>query len=299
MKNLSSRTVGIIQVLLSGICFGFLGIFGKWAFERGIRPGELLSFRFLLGGVLLFVYLCFHNPKKLRVSKKEFLDCALLGIGGYAVFSSCFFEALQGLSVALTVLLLFLYPIFVSLGGWLFLGEKISREKFVAIPVSVAGLLFLIWGDFNIRHSAALWFGLGSAIFYSLYILYSSHRLKQVEPLVSVTYIQLCAGLALALVHWRDPVYIAQLFMQNFALFFAISFICSICAMGFFLAALRRLYSWEVSIFSMTEPVIDVLLAFLFLGEILKGMQWVGALLIGAGFVILAWPTRKMVAVVH
>ena len=106
MRNLSSRKIGILQILLSGFCFGFLGIFGKAAYSRGLTPGEFLSLRYLIGAVMLFVALTIWRRSALQMSWRRALICLSLGVFGYAVFSSCYFVALQGLSASLTVLLL-------------------------------------------------------------------------------------------------------------------------------------------------------------------------------------------------
>ncbi|MBC7531219.1 MAG: EamA family transporter [Oligoflexus sp.] len=70
-------------------------------------PGELLSLRFLLAALMTFAFLALRLPKRIRLSRRELLSCAILGVFGYAVFSFCFFTALTGLSASLTVLLLY------------------------------------------------------------------------------------------------------------------------------------------------------------------------------------------------
>lgn len=105
----SSRSLGITQVLLSGVCFGFLGVFGKEAYAHGFTPGELLSLRFLFGGGILAAYFMVSGPRRLLIGRSNTLRCLLLGSFGYAIFSSCYFEALRGLSASLTVLLLYTY----------------------------------------------------------------------------------------------------------------------------------------------------------------------------------------------
>ena len=48
MNTISRRSIGIIEIVTAGIGFGFIGVFGKQAFEGGLTPGELLSLRFLI-----------------------------------------------------------------------------------------------------------------------------------------------------------------------------------------------------------------------------------------------------------
>lgn len=159
------RLMGIIEIILSGICFGFLGIFGKKAYAAGISSGEFLSFRFLFSAMILGIFFAAFDRKKIILPKKNIFHCLLLGIFGYAVFSSCFFRALQGLSVSLTVLLLYLYPVFVSLGAVLIFKEKLSKMKLLAIPLQFIGLAIFIGVDWQKNDFTSFLFGIGSAIF--------------------------------------------------------------------------------------------------------------------------------------
>jgi len=288
----SERKIGIVQILLSGFCFGFLGVFGKMAYSQGLQPGELLSLRFLMGGTLLLAVLLVTRPRKLKIPAKDILLCAGLGLFGYAVFSSCFFQALKGLSASLTVLLLYTYPLQVAAAAWFFFGEKISRDRWIALPLVMLGLVMLIWGDFAVLNQSALWFGFASAFFYSIYILLSSQWLKSIDALVSVTYIQLAAGLGLGILHLRDAGRLQEIFVHNWLLLLAVAVICSAAAMSLFLAGLKRLKNWEASVLSTAEPVTGVLLAILILNESFSWIQAGGALAILGAFILVAIPKR-------
>lgn len=288
----SERKTGIVQILLSGFCFGFLGIFGKLAYTNGLSPGELLSLRFSLGGLILWLALALFRPRSLRLKGKEIVACLVLGVLGYAIFSSCYFQALKGLSASLTVLLLYTYPLIVAVGAWLCFGEKIARNRWLALPLVMAGLMLLIWGDFKVLDPEALLFGLASAFFYSLYILASSRWLKNADPLAAVTYIQLSAGFVLSLMYWRDLGRFQDVVTHNWLLLLGVALIGSVFAMSLFLAGLKKLKNWEVSVLSTSEPVMGILLAVAFLGESFTLTQVFGAGAVLGAFVLVALPGR-------
>jgi EamA domain-containing membrane protein RarD len=55
----SSQRTGIILLVLSAAGYAFMPILTKWAFERGIEPLELLTWRFIFAapavlGVVVF-----------------------------------------------------------------------------------------------------------------------------------------------------------------------------------------------------------------------------------------------------
>lgn len=283
------RSLGLVQILLSGFCFGFLGIFGKWAYEFGLKPGEFLSLRFLLASAFLALFLLVQNPAQLRVSKKVFGRSVLLGLGGYAVFSSCFFFALEGLSASLTVLLLYTYPILVCLGGWALFGERPTNRQLLALPLVVGGLALLVWGEMEVREPRYLVFGFCSAVFYAGYILTSSRLLKGVPAFSSTLYIMLAAGVGLGVWHLRalpaEP--------AVWATMGATALISSLLAMGLFLAALQKLSNAEASLLSAAEPVTGLVLAALVLGESLQPRQWAGGGLVLAGMALVAVAGKK------
>jgi DME family drug/metabolite transporter len=281
------RQLGIIQVLLSGVCFGVLGVFGKWAFASGLKPGEFLGLRFSLGALFLGLWLLLTDRTAFRLKPKTLLHCVLLGTFGYALFSSCFFLALTGLSVSLTSLLLYTYPVMVSLGAWMLFQEKLGLYQRIALPLVCAGLAMLVWGDLKVYSKISFLFGILSAIFYSVYILSSSRVLKSVNPLASTFYINLSAGLLLSALHVRDHTIATLPVAYPYVL--GTAFIGTMLAMSLFLAGLQKLKSAEVSVLSTAEPVMGVLLAVIFLGERLSLVQWSGAALILAGMIITGW----------
>jgi drug/metabolite transporter (DMT)-like permease len=280
------RQLGIIQVLLSGFFFGFLGIFGKRAYELGLKPGEFLALRFVLASLLLASYLAIRHRPLLRISLTALGKCLALGALGYALFSSCFFYALGGLSASLTVLLLYTYPVIVALGAWALFAERPAKFELLALPLVMLGLGLLVWGDMQVRSAASLLFGLGSALFYSLYILASSRWLKGIHPLTTTLYIMSSAALVLSAVNLRPARF--PLPGETWLVLGATALIATVLAMSLFLAGLQKLKNSEVSLLSTAEPITGVALATVFWGEALSAAQWLGAAFVIGGMLLVA-----------
>lgn len=278
------RQVGIFQVLLSGVCFGFLGVFGKWAYEAGLSPGEFLALRFLTASSLLALWLFARERNAFQLEGKTLMRCAALGVLGYALFSSFFFYALRGLTASLTVLLLYTYPVLVSLGAWVLFRERLRAVHAIALPLVMLGLLLLVYGDFGISSKLSLLFGVLAAVFYSVYILASSRWLRGVPPLHSVFFIMCSAGIALGVLHLR-PSTLAVLPAAAPAVL-GTALIGTLAAMSLFLAGLQKLTNAEVSVLSTAEPITGVLLATAFLGERMLAVQLAGGALILVGMVL-------------
>ncbi len=273
-----NHIVGIIEVALSGVCFGFLGVFGKWAYERGIRPAELLGFRFLTAAVLMGVGFKLFAPARLKISRKDFQMSVVLGMVS-ALFAGLFFATLQHLSVSLSVLLFYSYPLFVFLGSNFILRNAIQWRGWLILLLCFLGLALLLWGDLRIENQFGLALGLCSAAGYSVYILVSGQYLKSAASIWSLSfYILLISGLILTAAGFESIERWIEVWSKGWWILLSLALLCSVAAVTLFLSGLRKVTSAEASILSTTEPMTGVLLAAAFLGERLTLLQALGGL---------------------
>lgn len=274
------QPLGFIFVLLSGMGFGFLGIFGRLAFQSGLSVGELLTFRFILAALLLAMGLALTKPKLLLLPRKQVLISFLLGIFGYAVFSTLYFKAIQGISVPLAALLLFTFPIFVNLGQHFILKERMTRLQMISLVLACIGLGILLWGPLIVNSFSAVMYALVAAVTYAIYVLVSGKVQKDVPPFSSSLYVIFSAAIALALFHQPDFSKLAHCTSQQFWIIGGIAVVSTIGPLTLFLAGLQRLSSGKASIVVMIEPVVAAGAASLLLHENLSEIQLAGAILV-------------------
>lgn len=277
------QALGFAFVLFAGIGFGFLGVFGKLAYQSGLNVGELLTFRFTLAAVILFFGLVIYNPKLLKINLKQLSISSALGIFGYAIFSTLYFKSIEGISVALSALLLFTFPIFVSLGAHFILKERMPRRQVFSLVLACAGLVVLLWGPLVVHSLTSVIFAISAALAYSVYVLVSGKYQQNVPPLTSSLYVIVSAGVALFIFHQPSFARVPELTMQQMLIVLGIAVVSTIGPLTLFLAGLQRLSSAKASIIVMIEPVVAALAAWLLLGEQLTGQQ-----MLGGGTVLLA-----------
>lgn len=287
------HSLGIIQIVLSGLMFSFIGLVGKIAFERGILSMELLGYRFVFSVAILFLYMMIFNRSLLKTSFKNILLFAALGIGGYSMMAISFFFALESISASLCVLLLYTYPIIVALIGHFFLSEKISKQKAIYFVLALIGLVMLVSGEIEVRQMQGLIFGLLSAIFYSLYIVLSKVYIKETPAFTAIFYVQLASAiLAVSLSFTSFERYFAVIeHSYGLILFFAL--VSTLGAMVLFMAGLKKIKSWEASILSLAEPLFGVLLSVFFLGDQLSVLKVSGGLLVLVSLAFISLPQKK------
>lgn len=288
--EINKRRLGFAQIILSGVCFGFLGFFGKKAYENNITPGELLALRYFISSLITLALILITKPQSLfKLNRFQVVASLLLGIFGYALFSSFYFLALTGLSASLTVLLLYTYPVLVTLFSRIFLKEKMGLYGQISLVLVCVGLFGLVYGEWSVSGVQYLWFGFGSAFFYALYIILSRQYLSHVEAMPSSFYVQLGAGVVLSVLHFhQNPMRPLDILNQHGLMIISMAILCSLMAMTLFLAGLQKVKSTEASILSMSEPISGVIIASVLLHEKLKFIQLVGGVLILTGMTLTA-----------
>lgn len=278
--------MSFVEIILAGVGFGFLGIFGRLAFAAGISVGELLVFRFSLAAVLLWLGLFIFRRDLLRLSFRQIIVSCLLGIAGYAVFSTMYFKSIQGVSVAIAAMLLFTFPIFVNVGAFLFLKEEMRLKQWLSLLTSIVGLILLLWGDMSIGKVSSIFWGLGAAITYAIYVLVSGKVQNKVHPLSSSLYVISAAAIALYLFHHPDLNRLGQFHWQEYSYILGIATIGTIMPLTLFLSGMQKISSSKASIIVMIEPVTAALAGWLILGEALATHQIGGACIILCGLIL-------------
>lgn len=280
------RLRGTIEISIASMGFGFLGVFGKWAFASGLQVGEFLSYRFTLAAALLWVVLLLFKPAWVKLSAKQIGVAALLGIFGYAFFSTLYFEAVDGLSVTLAALLLYTYPFWVNIFSHFFTHDKISKKEALCLVGASVGLILLLWGQIEVRNAWAVVAGLASAISYAVYVMLSGRLQQHVRPLTSALYVISFGALALSLFHGTSYSQVPSLTAHQVSTIIGIALICTVIPLTLELAALQKLRSKEVALLMMIEPITAALLGVLLFNESLSPRQLAGALLIAGSLVL-------------
>lgn len=279
--------LGFSLVILAGIGFGFLGIFGKLAFQSGVSVGELLASRFILASAILWVLLlCFKRSLVFLPFKQIFVSC-MLGIFGYAVFSTLYFKSIQGLSVSLAAMLLFTFPIFVNIGAYFVFKQKFTRAHVLSLILSFLGIVILLWGPVILNSVESVAYALFAAMTYAIYVLVSGHYQKNVHAMSSSLYVISSAAVALYFFHQPSLSSIMNFNLNQVSYIFGLSIICTIFPLTFFLMGIQKLDSSKASILVTVEPVVAALAGWIILNETVSLYQMIGAILVLVSFMLV------------
>ncbi len=278
----STRLSGILLVAVSAAAFGSLAIIGRFAYAAGLDTATLLFLRFTLAAILM---------GGLLLARRERLPAGgalarLVGMGGlgYVGQSFCYLTAIRYASAGLVALLLYLYPTFVAILSILFLKEKLTRGKVLALGLATLGAAL------TANPQGGQWTGVllavSAAAIYAVYIVVGTGVMRTVTAFQSSTVIFASAGLVfggMAAVqgpHWPTSA-------AGWMAVAAVVLIATVIPVTTFLAGLKRIGPTDASMLSTLEPVVTVLLAALLLSETLQPVALLGGGLILAAVLLL------------
>ncbi len=278
-----NRILGILFVILSAAAFGTLAIFGRYAYAAGLDTFTLLFLRFTISALLMGAFLALRREPLPR--GRVLLALAGMGGIGYVGQSFCYLTAIKYASAGLVALILYLYPAIVALLSVLFLKEKLTRLKVVALGVALAGTALTVSPQGGQWQGVLLAFA--AAGIYSVYIIVGAGVMRQVSAFQSSTVIFASAGLVYAgLTAANGAHFPADL--AGWATVLGTVLVATIIAVTAFLAGLQRIGPTDASMLSTLEPVVTVLLAALLFAERLSPVSLLGGGLILAAVLLLA-----------
>lgn len=284
-----SRLSGALLILLSAVCFGIMPLFGRVAYAAHADPHAILMGRFSIAALCLCALMLIKGESWPR--GRVLVGLLLMGAIGYAGQSLCYFLSLQHASASLTALLLYTFPIIVTLIAAVWLHEPLTRRKIIALLLATGGLALTV-GDALHGSLLGIVFGLGAAMIYSVYIAVGTKITPGVGALASSAVVMAGASLSFfAATLFHPPAWPQQ--TAGWLAILAIGVICSVVAALAFFAGLARIGAGESAMLSTLEPVVTIALAAWLLDERMASQQWLGGAVIIAAVLMLAWAPRR------
>jgi drug/metabolite transporter (DMT)-like permease len=278
-----TRLTGALFIVISAASFGTLAILGRYAYDDGLDTFTVLALRFCLAALLMAGWLTVRRTGWPRGK----ILAQLIGMGalGYVGQSFCYLSATQYASAGLVALLLYLYPAFVAILSVVFLKEKFTRLKVIALALATCGVAL------TADPQGGAWMGIllaiSAAAIYSVYIIVGTGVLQRVNAIQSSTVIFASAGAVYATLAIINGPHLPRT-ITGWSVVAAIVLVATVIPVITFLAGLRRIGSTNASLFSTLEPVVTVLLAAWLFGEMLQPAALIGSALILLAVLLLA-----------
>ncbi|MDI6725404.1 MAG: DMT family transporter [Smithellaceae bacterium] len=276
---------GLIFSLISAVSMGLLGILGKIGYRAGMSELEMLQNRWFYGAAMLFIYIFLTDRRALRISGITLLKTAILGAFFHGVAGFTFFKAIRYIPVSTTLLIIYFYPVVVTLASAYLFKMRLSRTVILSLIFILTGSSLVFFDAFaQDLNSLGIIYAVVNMIVFSGYMIAAQIFLRGEKPLVMTCYMAMFAGLAFSFFH--SPLKIMDSGPEQILIGLSLGLIPTVIAYFFSFRALREVGSGYVSIFSTFEPVTVLVLGYLVLGERMFVYQVFGMVLIIGGIVL-------------
>ena len=268
----------MIYIFISLVAAATIAIINKLALVHGGDLTKILLLRFILVTLFLIIYMRV-NTISWVVSKKQ--QYGLIGLGfAYANVAVLFFKAMQYISPSLGSLILYTYPIMVTIASAIFLKEIFTRAKFVALVLSITGCTLVIGTDFSQIDYRGIILAFLTAVSFSIYIVGNKKILSGVHPVVSLAYMSAFCVVFFSVNAAIDGSLNLSFTTIDLVTAILLAIIPTLIGILCLLKALELLGASKSAIISSFEPVVTLILAYLIIGDRITGVQLIGGALI-------------------
>jgi drug/metabolite transporter (DMT)-like permease len=264
-------------------------------------PSSVTAFYRLFFSILLMtpIFLFKYAGELKTITKRDWLYSIIAGIF-LALHFVLWFESLRFTSVASSVVLVTMQPLFAFLGTYLFFKEKLTLRAILSGMLAVTGSIVISWGDFKIS-GLALWgdiLALIACLLVTIYLLFGQNVRSRIS-LVTYTFIVYLVSSVTLLVYVLlsgDPLFPYE--KDQWIYFVLLAIFPTLLGHTLFNFALRWVSTSVISVTILFEPIGASILAYYILNEWIQVHQVIGGVIVLVGICLfLMWKKKEKVQV--
>ena len=300
------RVVGIALGAISGVAYGTGPLFAKSVYGAGLDWMALLAWRFFFAMVVSWLWLA-AQPRaraELRHLDRRTTGRLLFTGATFVLTASVYYFAVERIPTSLEALLMYAYPAVVAVLsmrlGYPFRGKL----AWGSLAVVLVGAILTIGGIEAGVDRLGIAIGALSPLAYAAYIILaawmagerpgqtadmrSKGRGAEVSPPVAGAVMMTGTWLTMFVIAAaaREPLVPTEVPMQAWPGLFGIGLFAAAIAIQAFYASVARIGAAQASLMATVEPLVVIALGVTFLGEMLTGLQILGALIVLIGVLL-------------
>lgn len=293
-KSNSSYILGVIFIILSAIGFSAKAVMIKLAYAYKVDATTLLFLRMAFATPFFLVVGIYKSKSEAtHLSFSDWAYVALLGFLGYYLSSILDFMGLVYISAGMERLILFIYPTIVVVLSAILFKNKVREREILSLFISYVGILIVFFND-KVEKTEHIYLGAFliflCAFTYAAYLIGSGKMIPKIGASRFTAYAMLVACLSISL-HFLFTHSLANLNLpfEVYALSFGMAIISTVMPTFLLSQGIKRIGSGTASIIGTIGPVSTILLAWIFLGETLNLLQFLGTAFVITGVFIVSY----------
>jgi DME family drug/metabolite transporter len=286
-----SRNLAYGLMVLAAIMWATSGTFTTLALDSEASVMEITVFSTVFTALVLLPLIMLLDKKSLRIGKKDLLPLIVFAQITGTFFAIAWYWCVDLTGVATAVVLLYAYPLIVTVASVFMLSEKLTREKAIALPLTFVGAVLVI-GAKDLQHGfefdlLGVLLGVYTAFAGAFYYIWGKKFLDKYSANTIVLYMTLFSLPILVII--ANPISVVQISISNEAwgYIFLLGLLPGAVGPVVSMVALRHIQASRASIVASIEPVAAVVIAFLVLSETLSILQGIGVGLVFLGVLML------------
>jgi drug/metabolite transporter (DMT)-like permease len=289
------RTGAILLATAGVVLFSVKAIFVKKAYGYHIDAVSLLLIRMLFAlpvYMAIAVIIGIRKGRKGFIAWKHFPGIIFFGLAGYYMASYLDFVGLQYISASLERLILFVYPTMVVVISAIIYKTKITIQQTFGILITYFGVFLIFYQRSAMDSHNAVFLGsiliLGCALTYAIYLVGSGKLIPVIGSAQYTSYAMIFACIGVILhSYFKGNVSIYNYPPEVYRIGIGLSVISTILPSFLISEAIRRIGATKVAIIGSIGPISTIMLANIFLGEKINAFQWLGAIVVISGVLLV------------
>lgn len=281
---------GYVMILGSAVFWGTSATAAKALFNQQLDTVLVVQARVTVSMFLLLGFYLIFRRDFLRINPRELWKFALLGCIGVAGTNFTYYFTIKETTVATAILIQYTAPLVVMLYAVWSGEEHFTGAKVVAVVLSLGGC-FLAVGAYDrevLRITPlGLLTGIGSIFGFAFLTVFTRSVLRTHGVWTSTFYAMLFASLFWGVLNPPWVVAAQPLTARTWGALGALAVVSLLIPQTLFFGGLRRIVPSRAIITSTFEPIVAIVSAAWYLGELLQGPQILGALLVIAAILLL------------
>lgn len=243
--------------------------------------------------ISVIIMLPFVPWKAHRISKMNKKDWVTVGVAGLFLGLHFLFwmESLVHTSVASSMVILSLQPLFVMMGSYFMFRERNSMLTIFSLIAALIGSIIIAWGDLGISREAIIGDGLSllGTISVSAYMLAGQKVSRKIDSNLYSILVFFLGGTVMLVYCLFYQIPLVGYRSSEWTYFLLLAVIPTIFGQNIFNLLLKTIGATTVSVGIIGEPVLAILLAYLFLGETITAFQFTGGFITLFGMGMYFW----------
>jgi drug/metabolite transporter, DME family len=290
--------IGYLTCLLAAFVWSGTGPLISYLLDtHGVAPLVVAFWRDALIAVTCLVGIVALRPAWLRLSRSDLQGFALVGTISIGIYHAIFVTSIALNGTALAVVLIYLYPAFVTLGSAVLFKEQVGARHIIGLLLALVGCVLLV-GAYDPAALSVSWLGIlvgvASALTHAVYVLFSQRSVTRHSPWVSLAFTMLFGALVLLVLTLtvEGPRSLLTVGTDAWPWLVLAFLALGPTLFGYFLftSSLRHIPGRIASLLLVLEAPIATLIAVIFLGDRLSIIQIIGMALILVAAVLPGLP---------